>query len=152
MFIKYLLSTVHDGNIYSFFRLSASTILLMADGISAIFSGRNGDKKACISTSSDVIPHHIVVILPHYFSFYQHRHHRQFLSYTFRFDDMEIIMCQKMSLCDLYHLQHDLKSSNYILNNDAAYRNAWIRFHSTCPFVERFVGSLETIFPGTCTI
>ena len=39
-----------------------------------------------------------------------------------------------------------------IFDEDAAYRDAWNGLHNTYPLLERFVGGLATIFPGTSTV
>jgi hypothetical protein len=49
-------------------------------------------------------------------------------------------------------LQPDVKSSIDSFNDSAAYRDAWIGLQNTYPLLERFVGGLATIFPGTSAV
>ena len=39
-----------------------------------------------------------------------------------------------------------------IFDDGATYRDAWYRPHNTYPLLERSVGGLATIFPGTYTV
>jgi hypothetical protein len=45
-----------------------------------------------------------------------------------------------------------VKSSIDSFDDSAAYRDAWISLHNTYPLLEKFVGGLATIFPGTSTV
>jgi hypothetical protein len=55
-------------------------------------------------------------------------------------------------LYDSYHRRPDVKSSIDSFDDSAAYRDVWIGLQNTYPFLERFVGGLATIFPGTSTV
>jgi hypothetical protein len=55
-------------------------------------------------------------------------------------------------LHDSYHRQPDVKSSIDSFDGSAAYRDAWIGLQNAYPLLERFVGGLATIFPGTSTV
>jgi hypothetical protein len=45
-----------------------------------------------------------------------------------------------------------VKSSIDNFDDNVAYRDAWIGLHNTYPLLEKFVGGLVTIFPGTSTV
>jgi hypothetical protein len=45
-----------------------------------------------------------------------------------------------------------VKSSINSFDDNAAYRDAWIGLHNTYLLLEKFVGGLATIFPGTSTV
>jgi hypothetical protein len=55
-------------------------------------------------------------------------------------------------LYDSHHRQPDVKSSVDSFDDSAAYRDAWIGLQNTYPLLERFVGGLATILPGTSTV
>ncbi|CAN5955228.1 unnamed protein product [Sphagnum jensenii] len=78
--------------------------------------------------------------------------HRERLDYTFSNEEIENIGRQHKALCDLYRLQPDVKSSIDNFDDSVAYRDAWIGLHNTYPLLEKFVGGLATIFPGTSTV
>jgi hypothetical protein len=54
--------------------LSASVILELVDGITAVVAERTEDNEAYIDAAPDFLPHHLVRILPRYFCVYLQRH------------------------------------------------------------------------------
>ncbi|CAK9879059.1 unnamed protein product [Sphagnum jensenii] len=132
-------------------RLSAFAILELVDGITAVVAERTEDNEAYINATPDVLPHQLVRILPRNFCVYLQRH-RERLDYTFSNEEIENIGPQHKVLCDLYRRQPDVKSSIDSFNDSAAYRDAWIGLHNMYPLLEKFVGGLATIFPGTSTV
>jgi hypothetical protein len=131
--------------------LSASTILELVDGITAVVAERTEDNEACIDAAPDAPPHQLVRILPRDFCVYLQRH-RERLDYTFSNEEIETIGRQHNALYDSYHCQPDVKSSIDSFGDSAAYRDTWIGPQNTYPLLERFVGGLATIFPGTSTV
>jgi hypothetical protein len=95
--------------------------------------------------------HQLVRILPRDFCLYLQRH-RERLDYTFSNEDIDIIGRQHKALYDSYRRQPGVKSSIDSFDDSAAYRDAWIGLQNTYPLLERFVGGLATIFPGTSTV
>jgi hypothetical protein len=130
--------------------LSASTILKLVDGITVV-AERTEDNEAYINAAPDVLPHQLVRILPRDFCVYLQRH-KERLDYTFNNEEIENIGRQHKALCDSYRLQPDVKSSIDSFDDSTTYRDAWIGLHNTYPLLEKFVGGLTTIFPGTSTV
>jgi hypothetical protein len=151
MFVKDRLSAMDSGHRETLLRLSASAILELVDGITAVFAKRTKYNEAYINAAPDVLPHQLVRILPHDFCVYL-QHHRERLDYTFSNEEIENIGCQHKALCDSYRCQPDVKSSIDNFDNSAVYCDAWISLHNTYPLLEKFVGGLATIFPGTSTV
>jgi hypothetical protein len=151
MFVKDRLSAMDNGHRETLLRLSASAILELVDGITAVVAERTEDNEAYINAAPDVLPHQLVRILPRDFCVYLQRH-RERLDYTFSNEEIENIGRQHKALCDSYRCQPDVKSSIDSFDNSAAYRDAWIGLHNTYPLLEKFVGGLATIFPGTSTV
>ena len=85
------------------------------------------------------------------FSIYLQRHRKR-LDYTFSIDEIENIGRHHKDLCGLYRQQPDAKRSIDSFDKGAAYRDAWKGLQNTYPLLERFVGSLATIFPSTSTV
>lgn len=56
------------------------------------------------------------------------------------------------ALCDLYHLQPDVKSYIDSFDDAAEYHDARIGPHKTYPLLEKIIACLETIFPRTSTV
>jgi hypothetical protein len=77
---------------------------------------------------------------------------RERLDYTFSNEEIETIGRQHKALHDSYDRQPDVKSSIDSFDDSASYRDAWIGLQNTYPSLERFVGGLATIFPGTSTV
>ncbi len=121
------------------------------DGITAVVAEKTEDNKAYINAAPNVLPHQLARILPHDFRVYLQRH-RERLDYTFSNEEIENIGRQHKALCDLYHRQPDVKSSIDSFDDSAVYRDAWIGLHNTYLLLEKFVGGLATIFPGTSTV
>jgi hypothetical protein len=88
---------------------------------------------------------------PATFCVYQQRH-RERLDCTFSNEEIETIGRQHKALYDSYDRQPDVKSFIDSFDDSAAYREAWIGLQNTNPLLERFVGGLATIFPGTSTV
>ena len=132
-------------------QLSAAAILGLVDVISDVISEQNKDNESYIDAVPSVIPHQLVRIMPHDFSVYLQRH-RERLDYTFSIEEIENIGHQHKALFDLYRRQPDVKRCIYRFYEGATYRDAWNRLHNTYLFLERFVGGLATIFPGTSTV
>ncbi|CAK9260470.1 unnamed protein product [Sphagnum jensenii] len=151
MFVKDRLFAMDNGHRETLFRLSASAILKLVDGITAIVAKRTEDNEAYINAAPDVLPHQLVRILPCDFCVYLQRH-RERLDYTFSNEEIENIGHQHKVLCDSYRRQPDVKSSIDSFDDSAAYHDAWIGLHNTYPLLEKFVGGLATIFPGTSTV
>jgi hypothetical protein len=151
MFVKDRLSAMDSGDRETLLRLSASTILELADGIPAVVAERTEDNDAYIDAALDVLPHQFVGILPRDLCVYLQRH-RERLYYTFSNVEIETIGSQHKALYDSYHRQPDVKSSTGSFDDSAAYRDAWIGLQNTYPLLERFVGGLATIFPGISTV
>jgi hypothetical protein len=151
MFVKDRLSAMDSGHRDTLLRLSASTIIELVDGITAVVAERTEDNEAYIDSATDVLPHQLVRILPRDFCIYLQRH-RERLDYTFRNEEIETIGRQHKALYDSYHRQPDVKSSIDSFDDSAAYRDAWIGVRNMYPLLERFVGGLATIFPGTSTV
>jgi len=151
MFIKDHLSAMDSGHCETLLRLSASAILELVDGITAVVAKRTEDNEAYINAAPNVLPHQLVRILPHDFCIYLQRH-KERLDYTFSNEEIENIGRQHKALCDSYRRQPNVKSSIDSFDDSAAYRDAWIRLHNTYPLLEKFVGGLATIFPGTSTV
>ena len=151
LFVKDRLAAMDSGNRDTLLQLSAAAILGLVDGISAVVAERNEDNEAYIDASPGVLPHQLVRILPRDFSVYL-QCHRERLDYTFSIEEIENIGRQHKALCDAYRRQPELKSSIDSFDDGAAYRDAWNGLHNTYPLLERFVGGLATIFPGTSTV
>jgi hypothetical protein len=81
MFVKYRLSAMDSGHRESLLRLSASAILELVDGITAVVAERTEDNEAYIDAAPDVLPHQLVRILPRDFCVYLQRH-KERLDYT----------------------------------------------------------------------
>lgn len=150
-FVKDRLAAMDDGSRDTLLRLSATAILGLVDGISAVVAERTEDNEAYLDAAPAVLPHQLVRILPRDFSVYLQRH-RERLDYTFSIEEIENIGRQHKALCEAYRHQPDVKSSIDSFNDGAAYRDAWNGLHNTYPLLERFVGGLATIFPGTSTV
>jgi hypothetical protein len=150
MFIKDRLPAIDSGHRETPLRLAASAILELADGIIAVVAERTEDNEAYIDAAPDVLPHQLVRILPRDFCVYLQRH-RERLDYTFSNKEIETIGRQHKALYDSYHHQPHLKSSIDSFDDSVAYLDAWIGLQNTYPLLERFVGGLVTIFPGTST-
>jgi hypothetical protein len=151
MFVKDRLSAMDNGHRETLLRLSASAILELVDGITAVVAKRTEDNEAYIDAAPDVLPHQLVRILPRDFFVYLLRH-RERLDNTFSNEEIEIIGRQHKALYDSYHRQPDVKSSIDSFDDSAAYRDAWIDLQNTYPLLGRFDGGLATIFPGTSTV
>jgi hypothetical protein len=151
MFVKDRLSAMDSGHHETLLRLSASAILKLVDGISAVVAERTEDNEAYIDAAPDVLPHQLVRILPRDFCVYLQRH-RERLDYTFSNEEIETIGRHHKALFDSYHRQPDVKSSIDSFDDSAAYRDAWIGLQNTYPLLERFVGGLATIFSGPSTV
>jgi hypothetical protein len=121
------------------------------DGITAVVAERTEDNEAYIDAAPDVLRHQLVRILPRDFWVYLQRH-RERLDYSFRNKVIETIGRQHKALYDSYHRQPDVKSSIDSFDDNAAYRDAWIGLQDAYPLLERFVGGLATILPGTSTV
>jgi hypothetical protein len=121
------------------------------DGIIAVVAERTENNEAYIDAAPDVLPHQLVRILPRDFCAFLQRH-RERLDYTFSNEEIETIGRHHLALYDSYHRQPDLKSSIDSFDDSAAYRDAWIGLQNMYPLLERFVGVLATIFPGTSTV
>jgi hypothetical protein len=150
MFVKDRLSAMDSGHRETFLRLLASAILELADGITAVVAERTEDNEAYIDAAPDVLPHQLVRILPRNFYVYLQRH-RERLDYSCS-NEVETIGRQHKALYDSYHRQTDVKSSIDRFDDSAAYCDAWIGLQNTYPLLERFVGGLATILPGTSTV
>ena len=120
-------------------------------GISAVVAEQKKDNEAYIDAAPGILPHQIFHILPCNFCVYL-RCHQERLDYTFNIEEIENIGRQHKALCNAYQLQPELKSSIDSFGDGAAYRDAWNGLHNTYPLLERFVGGLATIFPGTSTV
>jgi len=151
MFVKDCLSAMDSGHRETLLRLSASAILKLVDGIIAVVAERTEDNEAYINAAPDVLPHQLVRILPRDFCVYL-QHHRECLDYTFNNEEIENIGRQHKALCDSYRRQRDVKSSIDSFDDSAAYCDAWIGLDNMYPLLEKFVGGLATIFPGTSTV
>jgi hypothetical protein len=151
MFVQDRLSAMDSGHRETLLRLSACAILELVDGITAGVAETTEDNEAYIDAAPDVLPHQSVRILPRDFCVYLQRH-RARLDYTFSNEEMETIERQHKALCDSYHRQPDVRSSIDSFDDIAAYCDAWIGLRNTFPLLERFVGGLATIFPGTSTV
>ena len=150
-FVKERLEAMDSGNCDMLLQLSAPAILGLVDGIIAIVAERNEDNEAYIDNDPSVLPHQIVRILPRNFSVYLQRHQER-LDYTFSIEEIDNIGHQHKALCDLYRRQPDVKISIDSFDEGAAYRDAWNGLHNAYSLMERFVGGLATIFPGTSTV
>jgi hypothetical protein len=151
MFVKDRLSAMDNGHRETLLRLSASAILELVDGIPAVVAERTADNETYIDAVPDVLPHQLVRILPRYFCVYLKRH-RERLDYTFSNEEIETVGRQHKAWYDSYHRQPDVKSSSDSFDGSAAYLDAWIGLQNTYPLLERFVGGLATIFPGTSNV
>jgi hypothetical protein len=147
MFVKDRLFAMDSGHRETLLRLSTSAILELVDGITAVVAERTEDNEAYINVAVDVLPHQLIRILPRDFCVYLQRH-MECLDYTFSNEEIENIGRQHKVLCDSYRRQLDVKSSI----DSAAYRDVWISLHNTYPLLEKFVGGLATISPGTSTV
>jgi hypothetical protein len=127
--------------------MSASAILELVDGNTAVVAERTEDNEAYIDAPPAVLPHQLVRILPRDFCVYLQRH-RERLDYTVSNEEIETIGRQHKALYDSYHRQPDVKSSIYRFDDSAAYRDAWIGLQNTYPLLGRFVGGLASNFPG----
>jgi hypothetical protein len=150
MFVKYRLSAMDSGHPETLLRLSASAIVELVDGITAVVAERTEDNEAYIDAAPDFLPLQLFHILPRDFCVYLQRH-RERLKYNFSNEEIETIGRQHKVLYDSYHRQPDVKSSIDSFDDSAAYRDAWIGLQNTYPLQERFVGGLATIFPRTST-
>jgi hypothetical protein len=121
------------------------------DGITAVVAESTEDNEAYIDADPDVLPHQLVRILSRDFCVYLQRH-RELLDYTFSNEEIETIGRKHKALYDSYHRQLDVKSSIDSFDDGASYRDAWVGLQNTYPSLERFVGGLATIFPGTSTV
>ncbi|CAK9254061.1 unnamed protein product [Sphagnum jensenii] len=90
MFVKDRLSAMDSRHYETLLRLSASAILELVDGITAVVAERTEDNEAYINTAPDVLPHQLVRILPRDFCIYLQRH-RERLDYTFNNEEIENI-------------------------------------------------------------
>jgi hypothetical protein len=90
MFVKDRLFTMDSGHRETHLRLSASAILELVDGITAVVAVRTEDNEASIDAAPDVLPHQLVRILPRDFCVYLQRH-RERLDYTFSNEEIETI-------------------------------------------------------------
>ena len=151
VFVKDRLAAMDNGNRDSLLRLSASAILGLVDGISAVVAERTKDNEAYLDAAPAVLPHQLVRILPRDFSTYLQRN-RERLEYTFSALQIENIGRQHKALCDSYCREPGVKSSIDSLDDSAGFHDAWIGLHNMYPFLERFAGGLATIFPGTSTV
>jgi hypothetical protein len=150
MFVKDRLSAMDSGHRETLLRLSASAILELVEGNTAVVAERTEDNEAYIGAAPDVLPHQLR-ILPRDFCVYLQRH-RERLDYTFSNEEIETIGRQYKALYDSYHRRPDVKSSIDSFDDSAAYRDAWTGLQNTYPLLERFVGVLATIFPGTMSV
>ena len=150
-FVKDSLAAMDTGNCDTLLQLSVAAILGSVDGISAVVAEQNEDNEAYIDAAPSVLPHQLFRILPRDFSVYLQRH-QEHLDYTFSTKEIENIGRQHNALCDLYRHQPDVKRSIDRFDKGAAYQDAWNGLHNTYPLLERFVGGLATIFPGTSTV
>jgi hypothetical protein len=132
MFVKERLSAMDSGYRETLLRLSASAILELVDGITAVVAERTEDNEAYMDAAPDVLPHQLVRILPRDFCVYLQRH-RERLECTFSNEEIETIGRQHKALYDSYHRQPDVKSSNDSFDDNAAYRDAWIGLQNTHP-------------------
>jgi hypothetical protein len=82
MFVKDRLSAMDSGHRETLLRLSASAILELVDGITAVVAERTEDNDAYIDAVPNVLPHQLVRILHRDFCVYLQLH-RQRLDYTF---------------------------------------------------------------------
>jgi hypothetical protein len=64
MFVKDRLSAMDSEHRETLLRLSASAILELVDGITAVVAERTEDNDAYIDAATDVLPHQLVRILP----------------------------------------------------------------------------------------
>ena len=150
-FVKYRLAAINNGNCDTMLQLSAAAILRLVDGISAVVAERKQDNEAYIDADTSVLLHQLVCIPPRDFSAYLQRQ-REHLDYTFSIEEIENIGRQHKYLCDLYRRQPDVNRSIDSFDEGAAYMDAWNGLQNTDLFLERFVGGLATIFPGTSTV
>jgi hypothetical protein len=134
MFVNDRLSAMNSGHREALLRLSASAILELVDGITVAVAERSADSEAYIDAAPDFLPHQLVRILPRDFYVYLQRH-RERLDYTFSNEEIETFGRQHKALYDSYHRQPDVKSSIDSFDVSAAYRNAWIGFQNTYPFL-----------------
>jgi hypothetical protein len=102
MFVKDRLSAMDSGHRETLLRLSASAILELVDGITAVVAERTEDYDAYIDAAPGVLSHQLVRILPRYFCVYLQRH-RERLDYTFSDEEIETIGRQHKALYDSYH-------------------------------------------------
>jgi hypothetical protein len=151
MFFKDRLSAMDSGHRETLLRLSASAILEWVDGITAVVAERTEDNEAYIDAAPDVLPHQLVRILPRDICVHLQRL-RERLEYAFSNTEIETIGRQHKALYDSYSRQPDVKSSIDSFDDSAAYRDAWIGLQNTYPLLERLVGDLVTIVPGTSTV
>jgi hypothetical protein len=110
MFVKDRLSPMDSGHRETISRLSASAILELVDGITAVVAERTEGNEAYIDAAPDALPHQLVRILPRDFCVYL-QPHRERLDYTFSNEEIETIGRQHKALYDSYHRQPDVKSS-----------------------------------------
>ena len=59
------------------------------------------ENEAYVSNSTDVLPHQLVLVIPHNFSLFV-QHHRECLGYTFSIKEIEMIELQEKVLFELY--------------------------------------------------
>lgn len=150
-FVKDRLAAMDDGNRDNLLRVSASAILGLVDGISAVVAERTGDNEAYINAAPAVLPHQLVRVLPRDFSTSLQRH-RERLEYTFSAVQVESIGREHKALCDSYCREPAVKSSIDSFHDGTSFHDAWAGCRSRYPFLARFAGGLATIFPGTSTV
>jgi hypothetical protein len=132
MFVKDRLSAMDRGHRETLLRLSASAILELVDGLTAVVADKTEDNEAYIDAAPDVLPHQLVRILPRDFCVYLQRH-RERLDYSFGNEEIETIGRQYKALYDSYQRQPDVKSSIDSFDDSDAYRDAWIGLQNTYP-------------------
>lgn len=150
-FVKDRLSAMNGVNRENLLRLLASELVRLVDNISEVVAERTEDNQAYLNAAAAVLPHQLVKILLRDFSniLQCHRHR---LKYTHRTVQIEAIECEQMALSDLYHRDLNAEGSIDRLDDGDVFDAAWNRHRSTYPFLESFVGGLESILPGTSTV
>jgi hypothetical protein len=132
MFVKYRLFAMDSGHLETLLRLSASAILELVDGITAVVAKQpeNRRKRGLYRRGSGCSTHQLFRIPLRDFCVYLQRH-REPLDYTFGNEEIETIGRQHKALYDSYHRQPNVKSSIGSFDDSAAYPDAWIGLQNT---------------------